>query len=205
MINNLELIKPLLSFESEDEFYFIQILKRKKEHEELGSNSYMVKSYYIKSIEHLEKVMGEIISICDYHKARAYINLSPRSFEKIAFHLMKKISDIMMNKDFKSCRNAYDSACGTYGNGRSKKWVIDIDWVDFENTDTITKLVDKHSEITNLISELVRETGIEPKLVIVPSLNGYSIISDPFNVQKFSQQFPKTDIHKNNSCNLYIG
>lgn len=47
MINNLELILPLLEFLSEDDFYHLQIIKRKKEHPELGSNSYVVKTYYI--------------------------------------------------------------------------------------------------------------------------------------------------------------
>lgn len=43
MINNLELIKPLLKFESEDDFYYLQILKRKKdqtpEENALGRNN----------------------------------------------------------------------------------------------------------------------------------------------------------------------
>lgn len=37
MINNLNQIKELLNFESEDVFYHLQVLKRKKEHPELGS------------------------------------------------------------------------------------------------------------------------------------------------------------------------
>ena len=32
MINNFNLIKPLLDFNSEDDFYFLQILQRKKDH-----------------------------------------------------------------------------------------------------------------------------------------------------------------------------
>ena len=31
MIDNLELIKPLLSFSTGDDFYYLQILRRKKE------------------------------------------------------------------------------------------------------------------------------------------------------------------------------
>jgi hypothetical protein len=31
VIDNLELIKPLLSFEDENDFYYLQILKRKKD------------------------------------------------------------------------------------------------------------------------------------------------------------------------------
>jgi len=55
MIDNLDKIKPLLNFESEDDFYYLQILQRKKENPELGSNSRVIKNYYIKSVEELEK------------------------------------------------------------------------------------------------------------------------------------------------------
>jgi hypothetical protein len=39
MVDNFEIIKSLLQFDSEDDFYHLQILKRKKENPELGSNS----------------------------------------------------------------------------------------------------------------------------------------------------------------------
>jgi len=49
MVNNFKQIKELLEFESEDDFYHLQILKRKKEYPELGSNSATIKTYYLKS------------------------------------------------------------------------------------------------------------------------------------------------------------
>ena len=47
MIDNLELIKPLLEFNKENDFYFIQILQRKKDNPEVNglNNSRTVKSY----------------------------------------------------------------------------------------------------------------------------------------------------------------
>lgn len=80
MINNLEQIKGLLVFNSEDDFYHLQIIKRKKEHPELGSNSYVVKTYYISSIDYLNKKFEEIQVLCQYHNARSCINLNRRSF-----------------------------------------------------------------------------------------------------------------------------
>ncbi len=158
----------------------------------MGSNSYLAKSYYIKSIDHLEKNMDEIISICDFHQARAYINLNVRSFEKIAFHLMKKISDILMNKDWKSCRNAYDSVCGTYGTGKNKLWVVDVD--DITSID---------SNIPMLLRSLINETGQEPTIIKIPTLNGYHYITNPFDSSKFLKVYPNIDIHKNNPTILY--
>jgi len=40
MINNFDLLSKFITPETEDDFWFVQILKRKKEHPELKSNSY---------------------------------------------------------------------------------------------------------------------------------------------------------------------
>ena len=43
-VDCLDLVKDLLVFESEDDFYFLQILQRKKENALLGSNSRVIKN-----------------------------------------------------------------------------------------------------------------------------------------------------------------
>jgi len=192
MKDNFEQIEKLLIFDSEDDFYHLQILKRKKENPELGSNSYVVRTYCIRSKEHLIEKRAEITEMCNTHNARAYINLSPRSFEKIAFHTLKKISDIIMNKDYKEVRKAYESVCGTYGNGKHKRWVIDIDWVNFKDESII------QTKIVPLLAELQRETGVEPLLEYIPTKNGIHIITRPFNTSKFQYLYPNVDLHKNN-------
>ena len=67
-------------FESSDDFYFLQILKRKKEHPDLGSNSITVHTYYVNSLEHFKNIEKEVINLCEFHNARAYINLNKRSY-----------------------------------------------------------------------------------------------------------------------------
>ena len=190
MIHNLNQIKTLLKFDSEDDFYHLQIIKRKKEHPELGSNSYIVKTYYVKSLEHLDNIFPEIINICNFHNARACINLNKRSFEKIAFHTLKKVTDCILNKDYKSVRKAYESVCGSYSNESEHKWIIDIDDKDYDS-----------SEMEILMYYILPEgnkviTRIETK-------NGYHLITKPFNLQDFNQHY-SMDIHKNNPTILYI-
>ena len=196
-INNLQLIKPLLNFANDDVFYHLQILKRKKEHPSLGSNSYVVKTYYISSIEYLEFKMSEIIELCKFHQARAYINLIPRSFEKIAFHTLKKVTDCIMNKDYKSVRKAYESVCGEFGNG-TKRWVIDIDVKDFE-------FVDKIGEIIDTMKSGKEDTIEANVLGYIPTKNGWHIITRPFNLKQFEPYKVQCqlDIHKNNPTILY--
>lgn len=184
-VNNFNLIKEILRFSSPDDFYHLQIIKRKKENPELGSNSYVVKTYYIRSIEHLEKYYNEIISICNYHKARAGINLNKRSFEKVGFNTLKKITDQIMNKDFKSIRNAYNSVCGSCSNaGKGKKWIIDVDSLDI-----------------NVLNETYDKFPKKNHIVTLPTKNGYHIITKPFNLEEFNVGH---DIHKDNPTILYL-
>ena len=198
MIDNFEQIKNMLVFESEDDFYHLQILKRKKENPELGSNSYVVKTYYITSVEYLESKKAEIINLCQFNNARACINLNPRSFEMIAFHTLRKVTDIIMNKDFKSVRKAYESVCGTYGTGKNKTWIIDIDMRDMDVVNRIANLIDKLQPITE-------ESKIK---AVLPTKNGYHLITSPFNAMEFqkymSLQGDVPDFHKNNPTILYI-
>jgi hypothetical protein len=194
MINNLLLIAPLLTFESEDDFYHLQILKRKKEHPELGSNSYVVKTYYVSSLEYLHRKFPEIQHLCEFHNARAYINLNVRSFERTAFHTLKKITDQIMNRDFKSARKAYESVCGEFGTGREKRWIIDID--DVSTGDEFWL------EMCDFLATI--EPAGSKFLGKLPTKNGYHIITTPYNMEKFKQKYPGVDVHRNNPTILFV-
>lgn len=196
MINNINQIKEILSFPSEDSFYHCQILKRKKEHPELRSNSMIVKTYYISSLDYLEKKMPEIIALCEFHNARGCINLNRRSFEQIAFQTLRKVADQILNKDFKSVRKAYESVCGVHSNEQEKKWIIDIDSHD--------------QGVGNEISEIIKSIGPNPgesKLIsILQTKNGYHLITKPFNIAQARTfwQLASIDIHKDNPTILFI-
>ena len=197
-INNLKQIAELLIFDSEDTCYHLQIIKRKKEHPELGSNSYIVKTYYIQNIEYLEMKMPEIISLCNFHNARAGINLNRRSFEKLAFQMLKKVTDCILNKDYRAVRKSYESVCGQFSSDKDKKWIVDI---DIKDLDFCTKLE----------AELIKLEPFGQKVKsIIETKNGYHLITSPFNVQKYNQMLiwqsgtiEKPEIHKNNPTILY--
>lgn len=196
LINNKHIIAPLLDFRSEDDFYHLQIIKRKKEHPELGSKSYIVKTYYIRSIDYLEKKWNEICALCTLHNARAYINLNVRSFERTAFQTLKKVTDQIMNKDFKSVRKAYESVCGEFGTGRDNRWVIDID--EPEISPLMMTFIDYRCEPIN---DTVYTSKIITKL---PTKNGWHLITSPFNMLTFKNQYPDVDVHKNSPTILFI-
>lgn len=194
MVDNFEQIKKLLTFENEDEFYFCQIIKRKKENKEIGSNSHVVKTYYIKCLEDLEKDKEEMICLADFHNARVGINLNKRSFERTAFHTLKKLTDQIMNKDYRQARKAYNSVCGTYANG-DKVWIIDIDIKGKEANQLVQNV--------EAFIDRIRPEG-KKLITIIGTKNGIHMLTKPFDLQAFRKEFSILEVHKNNPTILYI-
>lgn len=201
-VNNIDLIKEILKFDNvskgiqQDTFYHVQILKRKKEHKELGRNSVVVKTYYITSIEYLESKIDEIGLICREFNARAYINVNARSFEDASYKTLEKIGNQLMNRDFYNVRKSYESAVGSLStkNGYDKLWVLDIDDVDINQLEDVRKEIDKIPPF-NCCKH------------IIPTKNGFHIISKPFNVTMLKAIEDKLNIpigvQKNNPTLLY--
>lgn len=75
MVDNFDLIKSLLKFESQDDFYYLQIIQRSKDNPDIGANNRLVRSYCIRSLEYFESKKKEIKQTCSRFKARAYIHL----------------------------------------------------------------------------------------------------------------------------------
>jgi len=197
MLNNLELIKPLLTFQSEDTYYFLQILQRKKEHAELGRNSNNVKNYYIKSVEHLEHKMSEIIKLCEVFNARAYIRLTPRSYKKTALHHLQKMAGMIAEGNYKDISKSYLSSSGSTNEGTDKRWIVDIDTLNEEYDRAIQLIIAECKPEGNKI------------LANLPSKNGNHIITSPFDIQTFNQKVKEKglevpEIHKDNPTNLII-
>lgn len=197
MIDNIDILKPLLKFETDDDFYFLQILQRKKENPQLGSNSRVIKNYYINSTKYLEDHYYEIKQLCMLFNARAMLRLNKRSYSKVGFKTMINVANTMGNGEFKFLKNSYARACGQGHNEKNKTWIVDID--DFESHKTTQKDIDAVSKVIN---------GCLPEgekiIKTVKSINGYHLITKPFNVKSFLEWGFRVDIHKDNPTNLYI-
>jgi hypothetical protein len=201
-VNNFRSIYPILDFRKDDSdtFYHLQIIKRKKENPEIGSNSRVIKTYYLDRKDALLEYEEEIKLLCKQHNARACINLNRRSYEKTAFQTLRKVADQIMNKDFRSVKNAFNSVCGAHMDESFKKWVIDIDSFDEGELSYATSVVN--------ICDPLEESKL---LMTLPTKNGYHLIVSPFNVMQFKEYYKQQekwkipDIHKNNPTILYIG
>ncbi|MCK9446736.1 hypothetical protein M0Q50_07755 [bacterium] len=195
-INNFEQLREMLNFTDKNDFYFVQILKRRKDqgNSDIGSNSYVVKTYYIKSKEQLDKDMAEMILLADFQNARVYINLNKRNFKKCSLQTARLILDQMCNEDYISAPKAFNTVCGRYSDEEDKKWVIDYDEKD----------LDKLKEVENYINTL-QPKDIKNKIYCqVKTKNGYHLITSPFNLQDFKIKYSDIDVHKQNPTILYM-
>lgn len=192
-IDNIDLILPFLKFESDDDFYYLQILQRKKENPQLGSNSRVIKNYYIKSEEYLLNRYDEIQKLCKLFNARASIRLNKRSFEKVGMKTMVNLANTMMNKEYSFLGKSYDRACGLGHNDSEKKWILDIDgkW-------TYNELMTMEDTINNSLP------GGKKTYCYIPSKSGMYLITKPFDSREFQRIFSEVEIHKDNPTNLYI-
>lgn len=201
-VDNLELVLPLLKFESEDDFYFLQILQRKKENPQLGSNSRVIKNYYISFEKYLLERYSEIKTLCQVFNARASLRLNKRSYEKVGFQALENVANTMKNREFKFLNKSYDRACGLVHNDKVKKWIIDVDKDDLIWLPQIIDAIQPCRPLGNILTQ-------------IPSLSGVHLITTPFDVSEFRVNFKKEleaysmeyieiDIHKDNPVNLYI-
>ena len=202
-VNNFEKISKLLKFESEHDFYFVQLIRRPKENPGLkegkGNRTRCVKSYYIYSKEQLESHKNEIIKLCEMFNARAYIKMNYCDASKIALHMIKEVSDYILSDNLRGIKRCYDSCCGKYsGPDKNRKyWIIDLDG------DEVNLIL----EITDIIENQCEPFDHKKVITQIPTKNGVHLLVRPFNVKKFgelTQKISTEDIKKHALTILYI-
>ena len=203
MVNNFEQIKGLLKFRSDDDFYFLQVLKRRKDHKDgekvsgVSNNARLVKAYFIKSVEHLDYVMPEIIEMCKLFNARAGINLNRRSFEKMALQHLRKVTEQIIGGTFNKAHKAYSSVVGAYNHGSDKSWILDIDYPSpLEDDMNLEIFLDQLKDIQPVGDKFIAK---------IVSKNGFHLITKPFNIQeaKCMMDIDDISVHKNNPTNIF--
>jgi len=199
-VDNSAKIGTMLSFDKDD-FYFLQILKRRKDNPEMDRDMVVIKNYYVESIDHYIKIIPRIMSLCDYENARAYFRLNKRNYKKNGLQMIKRVADHISSGNNSAIKNAFDSVCGEFHSDKDKKWIVDVDFKDFENR------MDVLVRIHNYVENLQTETGKEPMLEVLPTKNGYHMITRPFNLSKFKLLINdldvRLDVHKDNPTILY--
>lgn len=190
MIDNFEQVKKLLNFDTEDDFYFLQIMKRKKENSDMTNHSKIVDEMFIRSNEYLDSKKEYIVKMCNMFNARATIRLNRRSFKTCSLQTLSSLAQQIANGQFQRIDRLYSSVIGKSHNEPVKRWIVDIDQPEIN---------------PDMLETIERIKPVGKKLIdIIPSKSGFHIITSPFDVSEFVKVFPNIDIHKDNPTNLYI-
>jgi hypothetical protein len=194
MIDNLELIKPLLNFEDKGDFYMLYVFKRKKDQPEGEKDNHQsvrtIKTYCVESVEYLEKRYDEIKQLCEMFKARAYIHVQKQNHFDVSLNMMVALAQRIQDGNHKQ-KGLFDSVVGQIKT-KEKRWIVDIDTKDIQELRNIQVTINR-----------CKPEGPKTKYVI-PTKNGFHLITERFDVMEFKKQYPEVDIQKKNPTLLYL-
>ena len=201
MVDNFELIKPLLSFDKHGDFYFLQILQRKKDGCNVPNSSdnqrRLVKDYHITSTEKLDSLRDEIIASCNETGARAYIRLNKRNYRTVSMAFAEEtLMKARTNQEFGNTFNEINSVIGRYpepGKG-NKTWIVDID-----NTNVDSKIV---KDIKDIIVNYCQPFDVEKIVAVIPTKSGVHLITRPFNQETFYRMFSQFKLSNENEVSI---
>jgi len=193
MIDNLELIKPLLNFEEKGDFYMLYVFKRKKDQPENERDNHQsvrtIKTYCIDSIDHLERRYDEVKQLCEMFKARAYIHVQKQNHKDVSLDMLASLAERIKNGN-QNQKGLFDSVVGQIKT-QEKRWIVDIDTKDFKTLVEVGDFIDNLRPIGN------------KSITTIPTKNGFHLITERFDVISFKNRYPEIDIQKKNPTLLY--
>lgn len=208
MIDNIDLIKPLLNFDDEGDFYQLFVFLRKKDQPEGERDNHQsvrtIKSYCVTSISYLDMRYNEIKMLCEVFKARAYIHVTKQNHRDVGMNMITEIVTRIQSGQLNQ-KNVFDSVVGQLKT-QEKRWIVDVDEKE------ISPLMIAHIEYGCRPFTEVKfdDVGIPigyhvgPKVeTIIPTKNGHHLITKRFDTQSFKEKYPDVDIQKKNPTLLY--
>ena len=208
MVNNFEQIKSMFYFnEGDNMFFHCQIVSRAKDHK--GENKKVkegaIKTYFIRSREHLDSLKDEIILLCEHYGARAYINVAGKDFKSLQTLMLLKLANDIHQGVVRNPRKCLNSAAGEL-KSRIPKWIVDIDDVSLKDS-IKDRLFELYAQVyslkgTNISVETIKAVSHLNIFAEIPTKNGLHLIVRPFNTKAFNEFFPNVDIHKNSMGTL---
>jgi len=201
MIDNINIIKPLLNFEEKGDFYMLYVFKRKKDQPEGERDNHQsvrtIKTYCIESIDHLERRYDEVKQLCEMFKARAYIHVQKQNHRDVSLDMLASLAERIKN-GVQNQKGLFDSVVGQIKT-QEKRWIIDVDDISIDGFNHDPSQI----KMREFINELQKEAGREPHMTFIKTRSGFHIITQPFNVMKFKEKYPDVDIQKKNPTLLY--
>lgn len=152
-VDNFDLVYKLINLNNDDEFYYIEIIKRKKDNPtDSFRYAQYLKYYIITSKEQLQSLKPEIIKMCNDNNARAYILLNPRSAKAVNdYTQVLKQKFAQRGKGFGKYRgHEFEVAAGQHKENWNSR---PISFIDIDSTNTA---------IFDKVKEILKMYGITP-------------------------------------------
>jgi hypothetical protein len=204
MINNFKQVRQYLNFEDKNDFYIVEVIKRKKDNSHdstFKKHEKHIQRYYINSLIDFDEKQNSIIETCIRNNARAYIKLNKRNYKHIAKVMNVKLAEILLNdneNEYKRIETLYTKVTGKYFVNIDKKFIIDLDEKDLPLKEEILNYLKTHDDFKFSLhkDDLVIDT--------FPSNTGLHIVTKKFNLNVFNKKYPDIDVHFDNMVLLFF-
>lgn len=191
MVDNFDKFYDKMVFINPDDFYFLQILKRRKDNPGMPRDQKLIDTYFLYSMDEYLKYKGQIKDQCNLNNARCYIHVNVRNAQRIGLEHNKIVGFHLASGSYKSIASAYNTACGKYHSADKKQWIVDVDNGD------------EFPEVAHNIHKLHKVAKVESEMYFMKTKNGYHLICRPFRMDKFKEIFPNIDVQKDGPTLLY--
>jgi hypothetical protein len=195
--DNFDIIKDLLVFENEADYYLVVLFKRKKDQID-NKFSYRInsvewnynisiKDFYIFKKEDLDKYKDEIIALSELYNARAYIFLQRKNYKETYKYGLKYFSEILINEKWEGEVDIMHNASVDNYVDTKRRYLIDLDKEYFPLKDDLINFVLRYND----------------DYLVLPSVTGEHIICDNINEFEFTSKYPAIFLHTNKPSILY--
>ena len=196
-IDNFNIFAPWFDNLSDPgDFFFVQVMQRNKEKNNVSSSGYVIKDYHFFDKETFLSKKEEITTLCKAFNARAYFWVNPRNCKQVQFEIIREATEAIecnSRKLFKCVSKAIGQRRNT---NYKSKWILDFDTKDWN--------------LINKYLDLVRECRpcMNKILYYIHTVNGIHVITLGFDLEQFKQKLAiakldNIDIHKDNPSVLY--
>lgn len=195
----------LISFDKKNDFYFVQIFKRRKDHPDLEHPVVRLKCYTITTKEEFLALYPRMVQYCEEHDARAYIRLNRQNMVDVSMRCIEEISKNLRKGHFHKNVGVWNSVAGQ--DGVTDYWILDIDWEHLNHNMLIIQ------DIKNILEHHFTEQRKEEFFFVKnQTKSGYHLIVKPFdtrilntiNKQFTGAKIPVIQIQKDANTLLYF-
>lgn len=185
-----------------DKYYVIELMRRGKDNPDLPAANYHFKNYYIYSWRDLDRYESEIKNICTLLNLRAYCSVNYKLMSQVSLDTLAESARRIAAHDYKKFYNIFESCSGKFVDNKNNLWVVDVDNINLSDDKDLCKVNILNGFINNM------ESGHKVNvLYTMPTKSGVHLITYPFNLQRFNQEWNQAifsvDIKKNHLTLLY--